>query len=292
LNLRVRVEGEGLTPHDLRGQIALDIQPSRFGDIDLRPSQIHLEARSQRFQVQQFQLDTSVARMTATGALDLAASSDVQYQLVADLSHLRQILGCRLAGDLEVRGQVRRSRGLRTYGTLQAKICNTRTSAGHAADIRRQRAAGQPQVTAHLGAGGAGGHTTVAQPTPATYQDEPRQVQFTTRVQQSATDSGSIRGVVTLLDTGQQIVLEEMEIRLADRLWRSTAPLEVALEAGKVAVQNFQLAHAEESLTFSGALAGEQLQEVRLHIQRLDLQALRRLLPLPALLGDRATQVS
>ena len=295
----MRVEGEGLTPHDLRGQIALDIQPSRFGDIDLRPSQIHLEARSQRFQVQQFQLDTSVARMTATGVLDLAARSDVQYQLVADLSHLRQILGIpTLGGDIEVRGQVEgEAEALRTHGTLQAKSLQYQEHRLQALQLTYDGSGlhTRPQITAHVVAQGAQvGTLPVAQlDLQASYQDEPRQIQFTTRVQQSATDSGSLRGVVTLLDTGQQIVLEEMEIHLADRLWRSTAPLEVALEAGRVAVQNFRLEHAEESLTLSGAVAGEQLQEVRLHIQRLDLQALRRLLPLPALLGDHATvQVS
>jgi autotransporter translocation and assembly factor TamB len=63
----------------------------------------------------------------------------------------------------------------------------------------------------------------------------------------------------------------------------------VALEAGNVFIHTFKLAHAEESLDISGALVNEQLQDVRVHLQRLDLQALRRLLPVPELVGDRAT---
>ncbi|MGH8057625.1 MAG: AsmA family protein, partial [Candidatus Entotheonellia bacterium] len=107
INLHMRAEGEGLSPAELRSQLQIEIQPSHLGSIALRPSHIELEARSGRFQVQRFNLDTSVARMTATGALDLAGRSDVQYEVAADLAGLQPLLDTQaLDGTLQLQGDV------------------------------------------------------------------------------------------------------------------------------------------------------------------------------------------
>jgi autotransporter translocation and assembly factor TamB len=295
LNVHGRVEAEGLHLNDLRGQVTLEIQPSHIGDIVLRPSQIHLEAQPQRIQVRQFQLDTSLARLLVNGGFDLAGRSEVQYQLLADVSQVRQLLGTeRVAGDVEVHGQIEGEHTtLRTHGTLLARGLQYQE---HRLQTLQVQYDGrdlwtQPQGTAQVVAQQAQVGTLPVEQfeVQAAYHGEQRQVQFTTRVKQSATDGGSMRGLVTLREAGPQIIVEEMEFRLANRPWRATAPINVALEAGNVFIHTFKLAHAEESLDISGALVNEQLQDVRVHLQRLDLQALRRLLPVPALVGDRAT---
>lgn len=106
LNLQVNLEGEGLAPRELESNIRVDIHPSHLGDISLQPSQIDLQARQGRFQVQRFDVDTSMARMRATGAVDLSGRSDLQYELTANLSSLRQFLDeTRLNGDVRLQGQ-------------------------------------------------------------------------------------------------------------------------------------------------------------------------------------------
>ena len=92
MNLQARLEGEGVAPRELESNIRVDIHPSHLGDIKLHPSQIDLQARQGRFQVQRFDVETSMARMHATGAVDLSGRSDLQYELTANLSSLRQLL--------------------------------------------------------------------------------------------------------------------------------------------------------------------------------------------------------
>lgn len=295
VNLHLQAEGEGVTWRDLRGQVRLEIQPSHVGDIVLRPSLLHLEAQSQRFEIQQCRLDTSLARMTATGRLDLAGRSAVQYQVAADLSQLQQLLGIEtLGGDVAVRGQVEGEQtALRTHGTVQANRLQYQTHRMQTLQVTYDgRDLGpQLQATAHLVAQAARLDTLPVEQLElqATYQGEPRQMQFSTTVRQSATDGGSLRGIVTLGREAQQIVLEHMEIRLAERLWRATSPPAVTIVGDRVSLQPFRLAHAEESVEVSGSLAGRHFQDVRLHVQSLNLQALRRLLPVPELLGQRAS---
>jgi hypothetical protein len=65
LNLQAHVEGEGLAPREIESNIHVDIHPSHLGDITLQPSQIDLQAQQGRFQVQRFDVQTSMARISA-----------------------------------------------------------------------------------------------------------------------------------------------------------------------------------------------------------------------------------
>src|SRR5439155_1858369 len=61
-----------------------------------------------------------------------------------------------------------------------------------------------------------------------TYQGAEGQVQFATEVVQSAQSGGRARGTLTRDATGQQVVLEEFQVRLPDRTWQAAAPLQAA----------------------------------------------------------------
>jgi hypothetical protein len=67
LNLRLRLEGQGLSPAEMHGKVRLDMAPSHVGTIALRPSQIDLAARPKHLEVRRFTLDTSVARLPRPG---------------------------------------------------------------------------------------------------------------------------------------------------------------------------------------------------------------------------------
>src|SRR4029450_4392319 len=93
----------------------------------------------------------------------------------------------------------------------------------------------------------------------------------------------------SLADTGQHIVLEDLHIQLADHTWHADGPGEMTLAAGQIHLKQLKLVHDHEALELSGEMRGDQLHNVQLQAANLDLGALRRLVPVPALAGDRAT---
>jgi autotransporter translocation and assembly factor TamB len=106
LNLQVHIEGEGLTPGTLRGEVRLDVQTSHLGSIALHPSHLQLTVQPGRFEIQHCDLQTSVASLSAAGLLDVASNSALHYELTADLAGLRPLVGPgTLEGTLRLRGQ-------------------------------------------------------------------------------------------------------------------------------------------------------------------------------------------
>ncbi|HEY5871307.1 MAG TPA: hypothetical protein VI542_38015, partial [Candidatus Tectomicrobia bacterium] len=106
LNLQLHIQGEGFTPRTLHGEVRLDVHPSHLGTIALHPSQLQLTMHHGRFEVQQCDLRTSIARFTAAGLVDLASSSALRYDLTADLAGLRALVGPEaLEGTVRLQGQ-------------------------------------------------------------------------------------------------------------------------------------------------------------------------------------------
>ena len=106
---------------------------------------------------------------------------------------------------------------------------------------------------------------------------------------QSAKSGGRARGTLTRTAAGQQVVLEEFEIRLPDRTWHAAAPLQVAFGPQRLDLRQIHLVHDDESIELSGAVQDEELQDIQLHATRVDLSYLRQLFHLPEVIGGRAT---
>jgi autotransporter translocation and assembly factor TamB len=261
----------------------------------VHPSQIRIEAREQRFQVRHFDLNTSVARMTASGALDLAGTSDLQYELSADPTGLQQLLGLEtLAGQIHLQGQASGAwPALGARGTLQARALRYQAHTVDSLQLTYEgsQLGAQPQVTAQLLVRQVRAGTLPVEQVKldATYQSNEHQVHFVTEVLQSRNTGGQVRGTLTLDGGSQQVVLEELQIRLPDRTWQTAAPIEVALAPQHLQFKRLHLVHADESIELSGAVDGERLQDMRLHVAQLDLSYLQRLMHLPDLVGGRAT---
>jgi autotransporter translocation and assembly factor TamB len=295
INLRLQVRGAGLTPGDLQGQIRLDIQPSHVGDIQLRASQIHLEARQHRFVIEQCCLDTSVAKLSATGELDLQGKSDVQYELEAHLAPLRPLLGYEhFAGTVQSQGRVQGElSALSGDGQLQATAL--RFMANRLSSLRvtyqGRNLGAEPELSAHVVARQAEiGDFPVEQLTVrASYDGSASRLQFTTEVQQSSTSGGTVAGTVQLTDSGQDIRLDDFRVRLNDRQWQASAPIEVAVGAEGIHIRQFRLVHADEVLEISGGLRGEALQDITLRAEQIDLSLLRQFVQLPPAVDGRAT---
>jgi autotransporter translocation and assembly factor TamB len=122
-----------------------------------------------------------------------------------------------------------------------------------------------------------------------TYAGAERQVQFATEVVQAAKSGGRARGKLIQEDTGQQVVLEELQIRLPDRTWHAPAPIQVAFGPQRLAIGQFRLVHDDESIELSGAMQGEELQDLRVRVTQFDLSYLQQLLQLPDVIGGHAT---
>jgi autotransporter translocation and assembly factor TamB len=294
VNLRARLEGEGLAAHELQSDVRVEIQPSSLGDITLQPSQIDLQARQGRFQVRRFDVETSMARVRAAGAVDLAGPSDLQFEITADLSALRQLLDAeRLTGNVRLQGQadgrwpdlaVRGGLDVRdvqyqdyALGELHLTYEGSQLGAQPRAttQLRLQRTLLGSVPVAHVELQGA-------------YDGAARQVRFGVNVDQSPGYGMQTRGALTLLDTGQRVDIDALRLQLAERLWQTTAPLQVVREDERLQWTPLHLAHGEEALEIAGGMVGMQLQDIRLQASRIDLASLQPLMALPAPVNGRA----
>jgi autotransporter translocation and assembly factor TamB len=294
LNLQAHIEGEGLTPGTWRGEVRLDVQTSHVGSIALYPSRLQLAMQPGRFEVQQCDLQTSVARLTAAGLLDLASSSALRYDLTADLVGLRALIGPEgLEGTLRLRGQVS---GALTAITLQGTLAGQHLRYGDAQVEAVQltyegaQLGAQPRVMAHLETHKARlGKVPVEHLTlDATYDSTVQQLQMTAEVAQSSGYSGKGRGSIHWTASSQQLTLDELVVHLAGHPWRTGAPVEVIRDGQGLRLTQLHLAHADEALELTGAFDGTRFQDVHLHATQIDVTFLRRLLSLPDFVQGRA----
>jgi autotransporter translocation and assembly factor TamB len=294
LNLQAHIEGAGLTPRELESNVRIDIHRSYLGNIGLQPSQIDLQARQGRFQVQRFEVETTVARITATGAVDLAGRSDLQYKLSANLSSLRQLLEeAHLRGDAHLQGEATGDwPHLTVRGALDVRQVQYRDYALEALRLTFEGAdlGGAPQATtelrlqrAHLGT------VPVAQvELQGAYDGAARQARFTVNVDQVPGNGIHMEGKVALQEAGQQVDIEALRLELAKRVWQAAAPLQVVHAADRLQLTPLRLVHADESIEISGGLAGEQLQDIRVHASHIDLSVVQHLTALPEPVQGRA----
>jgi autotransporter translocation and assembly factor TamB len=294
LNLQLHIQGEGLTPSTLQGTARLDVHPSHLGTIALYPSQLRLTMRHGRFEVQQCDLWTSIARFTASGLVDLASSSALQYALTADLTGLRALVGPEtLEGTFHLRGQ---ASGTLAAVTLQGALTGQHLRYGDERVEHLQvtyegtQLGVQPRLTAHLEM-----HNTHVGRIPvehlaldATYESTAHQLQVTAAVVQSAGYRGKARGSVSWTANGQQLTLEEFVVRLADHTWHAVAPIEVSRAGQALRLTQLHLAHADEALELSGAFDGARFHDVRLRVGQIDVTFLQRLRLLPDFIQGRA----
>ncbi|MCZ6873895.1 MAG: translocation/assembly module TamB domain-containing protein [bacterium] len=295
INLGLHIDGAGLSPREMRGRVQFDIRSSQIGNIALRPSRIDLDAKPQHFQVRHFHLDTSVAQIRMSGAINLAGQSNLRYEVMADLAHLRQLLNIEaLGGDIQLRGEVSGElQAINAHGVLQANHLLYRNNQLRTLQLTYNgvQLGAHPQIKAELVARQArlGALPVERLKLQATYHDATRQVQFSADVRQAPGYGGTTNGQVTLLEKGQEVVLESLVIHLVKRTWQAVAPLHFALGPDRIHIKQFRLVHGNESLQLSGALHAQHLQDLRLEAQQIDLSALRALVPLPEMIAGRAT---
>ena len=295
LNLQLRLDGVGISPQERHGTIQLEIRPSRLREIALHPSYIDLEVKAQQVQVQRFDLDTSIAHTTVSGTFDLAGTVDMQYALTANLVAWQSLVGMTaLSGDVQTQGQVSGTwPALNGRGTIEGRNLHYQD---HAIDSLRLTYEGsqlgsQPQLTAQLQVRHARVGTLPVEQVAldVTYKGAEGQVQFATEVVQSAKSGGRARGTLTRDAAGQQVVLEEFQVQLPDRTWHAAAPLQVFFGPQRLDLTQIHLVHDDESIKLSGAVHGEELQDIQLHATQIDLSYLQQLLHLPDVIGGRAT---
>jgi autotransporter translocation and assembly factor TamB len=295
LNVQVHLEGEGLAPRELASTVRVDIHPSHLGNIRLQPSQIELQARQGRFQVQRFDVETSMARMHASGAVDLSGRSDLQYELTAHLRNLRELLDEeRLDGDVRLQGQAGGEwPGLAVRGRLDVRDVQYQDYAldGLRLTYEASDLGAQPHATTQLRLQRARlGTVPLAQvELQGAYDGAARQVRFEVSVDQAPGNGMSTQGRLTLQETGQRVDIDALRLQLAERLWQTAAPLQVIHEGDRLQFTPLRLVHADESLEISGGIAGEQLQDIRVQASQIDLSIVQRLMAFPDPMRGRAT---
>jgi autotransporter translocation and assembly factor TamB len=308
LNVQVHVEGEGLTPSTLRGEVRLDVQTSHVGSIALHSSHLQLTVRHGRFEVQQCDLQTSVARLTAAGLVDLAASSALQYDLTADLAGLRALVGPgALEGTLRVQGQ---ASGTLTAVTLQGALTGQHLQYGdeHVETLQvtyeGTQLAAQPRLTAHLEMHQARvGQVPVERlALDAMYESTARQLAVTADLVQSSGYSGKVRASVAGPLAAPVLALEAtlwpelQQHKPFDHLHATLVYAQQQLQSDiRVRQANREVLSVEARLPIDLALTPLELEQrllpspvaLHVHLQQPDLAALSRWQPI--LPGFRGT---
>jgi autotransporter translocation and assembly factor TamB len=294
INMHLKLNGAGLTLADFKGALQWHLGASRVGEIILNPSEIHLNAESQRFTVETFKLKTSVLEMGAKGDLNLAGVSNLDYHLSAKLHDLQPLLTEEaLNGTAQLQGKLRgEGTELMTDGTLRAENLQYRDHSLKTLNLAytATRLGAKPNLNAEIKAeqahSGALKFADIA--VRANYQGGIQRLLFALQVRQSARIETKTQGTLVFSHKGQVLRLEEFETRLDDRLWQAVSPLELTLEAHQFRLNAFRLAHADESIEISGGIHDQQLQDLQLQVAKLDLDFLKRIFSLPAGVGGRA----
>ncbi len=295
VNLRLHLEGSGTTLETLRGVLRLDLQASQLGDITLHPSRLYAAVDAGRLEVQECDVHTSVARLSARGLLDLAGSALLHYDLTADLAGVRALLNAdTLQGRLRLQGQASGTLlAPSTHGTLTVQQGQYATS--RVESLRMQYQGNPLGPEAHMTASLALQHAVVAEhpveslTLAGTYSGAARQVQISAEVAHAGKSRGQARGLLQWTESAQQLTLEELVVQAADHPWRLTAPVTATREAAVWRLTPFQLAHREERITLTGAFDGTHFRDVGLQLTQVDVTFLQRWLALPEIVPGLAS---
>ena len=297
LNLVLEVDASGLSPQTLAGQLNVAIQPSHLGDVTLSPSQIRIVAHSQRIHIEAFELISSLATVTAGGALDFQGTSDLTYEAQARLAQLKPLLGVNaLDGGLHLQGSANGAwPDLKAAGKLVATGVELDANRLQRLelDYRASKLGAAPRASAQLHVHDLfiGEFPATAAQLQAAYDGVQRQVTFAAQLTQPSGMEGNAAGHVTLGDGVQHAVVDTVRLRLEDRTWHAPEPLDVTVKSGAFSIKSFRLACGEESISLSGELAKETFRNVRLEASSIDLTYLQTRLGLPAPIAGRVSLV-
>ena len=297
LNMVLDVDGRGLSPQTLEGQLNVAVQPSHLGDVTLDASQIRVVAQSERIHVEALNLVSSLATVTASGSLDFRGASDLAYEARANLAQLRPLLGVEpLNGSLYLQGSAEGVwPDLRAAGRLIAAGVQFDTNRLQRLELDYQ-ASGlgtAPQAAAQLRLRdlAIGDLPAASAALQAAYEGSRRQVTFTAQFTQPPRMESHLAGRVTLGDTARRAVLDTVELRYEDRTWHAPEPVDVTVEPGAFTIASFRLRHGEESVSLTGGIEHRSFRNVRLEASFLDLTYLKTTLGLPDPVAGRVSLV-
>ena len=297
LNMVLDVDGRGLSPQTLEGQLNVSVQPSHLGDITLDASQIRIVAQSERIHVEALNLVSSLAAVTASGSLDFRGASDLAYEARANLDQLQPLLGVEsLNGSLHLQGSAEGAwPDLRAAGKLIAAEVQFDTNRLQRLELDYQASqlGAAPKASAHLhlrdlAIGGLPAATAVLQ---AAYEGSRQQATFTAQVTQPPRMESHLAGRVVLGDAARHVVLDTVEFRFEDRTWHAPEPLEATVKSGAFNIKSFRLTHGEESVSLTGGIENQSFRGARLAASSLDLTYLKGKLGLPDPVAGRVSLV-
>ena len=297
LNMVLDVDGRGLSPQTLEGQLNVSVQPSHLGDVTLDASQIRIVAQSERIHVEALNLVSSLATVTASGSLDFQGASDLAYEARANLAQLQPLLGVEpLDGSLHLQGSAEGVwPDLRAAGKLIAAGVRLDTNRLQRLELDYQ-ASGlgtAPQAAAQLRVRdlAIGDLPAASAALQAAYEGSRRQVTFTAQLAKPPRMESHLAGRVTLGDTVRHAVLDTVELRYEDRTWHAPEPVDVTVAPGAFNIASFRLRHGEESVSLAGGIENQSFRNVRLEASSLDLIYLKTTLGLPDPVAGRVSLV-
>ncbi|MGC1952529.1 MAG: translocation/assembly module TamB domain-containing protein [Gammaproteobacteria bacterium] len=295
INLQLQIRGEGFEPARRNARLELAIERSQVGDIAIDPSEIRLKADGERFEVEAFDLNTSILEADLAGEIDLAGRSNLRYAVSLTPADLRELLGADpLEGQVSLTGHLQGEwPGLMASGVLSGndlRYEDTRLDrlefVYEAMDL-----GGEPQAEARLYAQalrvgwlGIDGLSVQSQ---YVYDSATHQLDFDAKTAESSPLYASLQGTATANDQRQTLTIPEFALRFGDHTWRASKPLKAVRTPDEIRLEPFRLTHDEESIEVAGALIGDELENVRLQATDINLDFLQRAFSLPAVVAGR-----
>ncbi|MCG6867371.1 MAG: translocation/assembly module TamB domain-containing protein [Gammaproteobacteria bacterium] len=294
LNANLRASAGADAGGGRRSELHLEIGKSRLGRIDIEPSRVRFDTGSAGLRVQEFDLRTSVADATVQGGIARSGDAGLQYTVTARADGLQPYLAQPVGGTLQLQGGAdghwpdvsSRGRltardlvlGDRAIGALRLNYGLTGIVAGPALQIL---------VEATDGRIGAYDIDSLRVEANWRQDDAGGQGRFDVALKQSDRVDAQVAGDLRSDEKRHALTVDHMVANLNARHWSATGPLKIGFGPGTVSIAPFRLEHGEETVSLSGGFRDGRITPLSLAMQRIDLDALRHALALPAWVSGR-----
>lgn len=247
LNLGLQVNGEGFEPANRNARFELALERSHLGAIRIDPSEIQLQADGERFEVQTFDLDTSILEANLAGEVDLAGQSNLSYALSLAPADLRELITAEtLGGKIALTGQLQGEwPKLTTNGVLRGNDLVYEDARLNTFELQYQATdlGGEPQADARLQAAslsvGALSIEALSAHSTYAYENATHELQFGVKTVESSQLYANFQGSVTTNEKRQTLAIPELKVAVDDHAWHTTAPCRWCVRQTKFGCNRF-----------------------------------------------------
>src|SRR5262249_17691337 len=276
LQARLQLQGRGWTEERRQSTLDATVETAGFNLAPGLTARLRATLNGTALQLEQLQVRSTVAELTAGGTLSTASKAALQYRLtLGNLAPLQPLLGISLqaSGDLsgEVQGPLNalRARGMLQLGTWRvADFSGQRLQATFTA----AQLPAAPQATLRAQVVKVQGPTLAPSPLRVEGSYPAQQRTFTVAVTEGPCQRSRLAGTVSLV-TGQRLTLKTLRLQHQDLVWENAAPVEIGRSPkGVLQIQRLDLRNGSQAVRLQGTLDPQGVVQGEVQVQQLQLR--------------------